>query len=150
MTFLKWTGLSAIAFVATSLCTAQQKFPLRPGEWNVTMSAAGSQNAPMVLPFCLNDETWQKALNQNPSCTVQQFTTTSTGTSYTLDCNTKTYQMSGKVKITFDGMEHMIANSSIDMTMNGKITHLTSQVDYRWKGATCSPNDMNLRPRKTP
>jgi hypothetical protein len=134
-----------MVLIAASLCSAQQKFPLRPGEWNVTMSAAGSQDAPMVIPFCLNDETWQKAFNQMPSCTIQNFTTTSTGASYTLDCDMKMYRMNGKVVLTFDGMEHMVASGSIDMTMNGTTTHTTSLTDYRWRGATCSPNDINMK-----
>jgi hypothetical protein len=135
--------------MATSFCAAQQKFPLRPGEWNVTMATPGSQDAPMVMPFCLNDETWQKALNQLPSCNIQNFNSSSTGVNYTLDCNLSTYRMTGKVVITFDGMEHMVANGSIDMIMNGTTTHSTSHVDYRWKGATCSPNDMNLKVRRS-
>jgi hypothetical protein len=135
--------------MAISLCSAQQKFPLRPGEWNESLYTAGTQEAPMVLPICLNDEMWQKVLNQMPSCTIQNFTTTSTGASYTLDCNMKTYRMNGKIVFTFDGMEHMVANGSLDMIMNGTTTHSTSKVDYRWKNATCSPNDLNLKVRGT-
>jgi hypothetical protein len=61
----------------------------------------------------------------------------------------KVYKMNGKVEMTFDGMEHMIARGSIDVTMNGTTTHSTSMTDYRWKNATCSPNDMNLRVKRT-
>ncbi len=149
MTIFKMTGLAAVVLMATSFCSAQQKFPLRSGEWAATMSVPGSKDAPMVLLYCLNDEMWLNALNQTPNCTIQQFNMTSTGASYTLDCDMKIYRMNGKVQMTFDGMQHMTANSSFDMTMNGTITHPTSQVDFRWKNATCSPNDMNLRAKKT-
>jgi hypothetical protein len=45
-------------------------------------------------------------------------------------------------------MEHMIAKGHIDITMNGKTTSSSSVADYRWKGATCSPNDANLKAKK--
>jgi hypothetical protein len=149
MTFFKMTGLVAVVLMATSCCSAQQKFPLRSGEWEATLPAVNAQDTPTIVTYCLNDELWQKAFNQMPSCTIQNFNMTSKGASYTLDCDMKMYRMNGKVVMTFDGMEHMTANGSIDMTMNGKTTHSTSQVDYHWKNATCSPNDMNLKVRRT-
>ncbi len=149
MSCFKWTGLVALVLMAASFCSAQQKFSQRPGEWEVTTSAPGSNLAPMTALFCLNDQMWQKALTQNPLCSVEQFTMTSTGARYNLVCNMRTHRMTGSVEMTFDGREHMIANGSIDMTMNGKTTHSTSLTDYRWKGAACSPNDMNLRPKRT-
>jgi hypothetical protein len=149
MTYFKLTGLVAMVLVASTFCSAQQKFPLRSVEWEATVPAINSQDTATVLPYCLNDETWLKAFTQMPSCTIQNFTMTSKGASYTLDCNMSTYRMNGKVQMTFDGMEHMTANGSIDMTMNGKTTHSTSVTDYRWKGATCSPNDLNLRVKRT-
>jgi hypothetical protein len=133
--------------MTTTLCSAQHKFPLRPGEWAVTLPAISAQDTPTVFLYCLNDETWLKAFNQIPSCAMQNFTTTSQGASYTLDCDMKLYRMNGKVVMNYDGMEHMVANGSIDTTMNGTTTHTASQVDYRWKSATCSPNDSNLKPR---
>jgi hypothetical protein len=60
----------------------------------------------------------------------------------------KAFQMKGKVDMTFDGMEHMVAKGQIDITMNGKTTSSSSLADYRWKGATCSPNDANLKAKK--
>ena len=134
--------------MATSFCSAQQKFPLRSGEWEATVPAINAQDTATVLPYCLNDETWQKSFNQMPSCTIQNFTMTSNGYSYTLVCDMKLYRMNGKVVVTFDGMEHMTGKGMIDMTMNGTTTHTTSITDYRWKGATCSPNDLNLRVRR--
>jgi hypothetical protein len=35
--------------------------------------------------FCLNDEIWQKALKQNPVCTIQELKVTSGGITYSLD-----------------------------------------------------------------
>jgi hypothetical protein len=150
MTFFKWTGLCLTVFMAASFCSAQQKFPLRPGEWEATLPAANAQDTPTVLLYCLNDELWLKAFTQMPSCAIQNFTMTSTGASYTLDCDMKMYRMNGRVQLNFDGMAHMTANGSLDMIMNGKTTHSTSLTDYRWKRVTCSPNDMNLRPKRTP
>jgi len=138
-----------MVFLAASSCSAQQKFPLRPGEWQVMITESSSNNAPIVVLFCMNDDTWQKAINQNPYCSIQNFITTSTGASYTLSCTTRVIQMIGKGVITFDGMEHMTDNDSFDMTSNGTTTHTTSIADYRWKSATCSPNDVNLRQRRT-
>lgn len=137
-----------MVLMAISFCSAQQKFPLRPGEWEATVPAINSQDTATVLPYCLNNETWLKAFTQMPSCTIQNFNMTSKGASYTLDCDMKMYRMNGKVELSFDGMEHMTGKGSIDMTMNGTTTHSTSITDYRWKGATCSPNDLNLRVRR--
>jgi len=137
-----------MVLIATSLCSAQQKFPLRPGEWETTLPAVNAQDTPLIVYYCLNDELWLKAFTQMPSCTIQNFNMTSKGATYTLDCDMKMYRMNGKVVMTFDGMEHMTASGSIDMTMNGKTTHSNSMTDYRWKNATCSPNDLNLRVRR--
>ena len=65
MTFSKWAAVGAITLMTTGFCSAQQKFPLRAGEWEMSTSAGPGQ-APMVMPFCLNDELWVKALNKSP------------------------------------------------------------------------------------
>lgn len=146
MTSLKWTALCLIALMATTASSAQQKFPLRSGEWEATTSSSLPNQAPMVLPYCLNDELWTKALTQNPSCSITQFSVSLTGTSYFMDCPMKSFQMKGKVVMTFDGMSHMTAKGSFDMTLKGKVTHSDSQTDYRFKGPTCNPNtDLNLK-----
>ena len=145
MNFLRWAALGVIVLMASQACSAQQKFPLRPGEWEATIPAGDSKDAPTTLLFCLNDELWQKALTQNASCSIQQFNVTSGGASYFMDCSTKSFQIKGKVEMFFDGMLHMTAKASLDATVNGTTTHTASTVDYRWKGATCSPNDLNLR-----
>jgi hypothetical protein len=98
--------------------------------------------------YCLNDTLWQKALTQDPLCSVQQLAITSGGGSYSLDCESKSFQMKGKVNMVFDGLEHMTAKGQIDITMGGKTTSSTSVAEYHWKGATCSPNDANLKPKK--
>ncbi|MBT9330332.1 DUF3617 domain-containing protein [Paracidobacterium acidisoli] len=136
-----WMILSMIALTAGVSCSAQQKFPLRSGEWAVTSSSAESE--PTL--FCLNDEMWEKALTRNPSCTIQELTVTSGGASYSMSCALRTLQMKGKVTLTFDGMEHMTGKALIDIIRNGQTTTSTSLVDYRWKSPACSPNDVNMR-----
>jgi hypothetical protein len=72
MTFLKIAAVGAFALMTTAASSAQQKFPLRSGEWESTTPDPMNNHAPpMVMPFCLNDELWTKALNKNPSCTFQ-------------------------------------------------------------------------------
>jgi hypothetical protein len=141
----KWTAASMIALFAAASCSAQHKFPLRPGEWVMTSPDAGST----TFLFCLNDEMWEKALTQNPICTIQQLTLTANGASYSMNCPAKTFQMKGPVTLTFDGPEHMTGKAVLDMTINGKTSTTTSLSDYHWKSATCSPNDMNMRSFKT-
>jgi len=147
MRFPGHAAISAIVIMAAAVASAQQKFPLRPGEWEAsTPSTPGA--APIMLLYCLNNETWTKALTQNPICTIQQFTVNSSGASYLLDCPSKAFQMKGKVTMRFDGMTHIVGKSSMDATVDGKTTHYDSQTNYVWKNATCSPNDMNLRALK--
>lgn len=97
--------------------------------------------------FCMNDETWKKALTQNPVCAVQQLSVTSTGIHFFLDCEAKSFQMKGPADLTFDGMEHMTGKASFTVTAGGKTSSVQSQTDYHWKNAACSPTDVNLRPR---
>jgi hypothetical protein len=148
MTFLKYVTLSVMAVVAIQVCSAQSKFPLRSGEWEAEMSVPGSQNSSVTMLYCLNDALWQKALTQDPLCSVQQLAITSSGGSYSLVCEMKSFQMKGKVNLVFDGLEHMTAKSQVDITMAGKTTSSASLAEYRWKGATCSPNDANLKAKK--
>ena len=137
--------LCILAFLAAAHCTAQQKFPLRSGEWEAKMSAENMPDSSMTMKYCLNDELWTKSLTQNPSCKINQLNITSSGATYTMDCPMKSVQMTGKVAMTFDGMEHMTAKGLIDTTVNGKTTSSVTHVDYRWKAAACSPDDANLR-----
>jgi hypothetical protein len=100
----------------------------------------------MVIPYCLNDELWTKALTQNPACSIQRLSVTSTGARYFIDCPMKGFQMKGPVDIKFDGTTHMVGKGSFDMVINGKASHMDSQTDYRWKGPTCNPDkDLNLK-----
>lgn len=143
----------AVMFVAlTAVSSAQSKFPLRSGEWTSTTpdpTRPGGQ--PMTMLFCMNDETWTKALNGNPSCSMQQFNLTSSGASYSVSCPGKAFQMTGSFKVAFDGMTHMTSSGSIDMTVNGKTSHTDATSDFRWKGPTCDPAvDMNLRNHSIP
>jgi hypothetical protein len=146
MIFLRNAALGAIALMATAGLSAQQKFPLHSGEWETTTPSSIANQPPTVLRYCLNDELWTKALTKLTSCSVTDLAVTPIGASYDLDCPMKTVQMKGKVVMRFDGMSHMTAKGSFDMTMNGKVSHSESQTDYRWKGPTCNPNtDMNLK-----
>jgi Protein of unknown function (DUF3617) len=138
MRISKWVALSIVAWTAGASCLAQQKFPLRPGEWTLTTPGLD----PML--FCLNDEMWQKALTQNPVCTIQELKVTSGGITYSMNCPAKSFQMKGTVTMTFDGMEHMIGKALIDMTVNGKTTSTPTSQDYRWKSSKCSADDMNM------
>jgi hypothetical protein len=152
MAFLKWTALCLILVSATAICSAQQHFPLRSGEWTATTpDPTGANKTPYVMLFCMNDELWVKALTQNPSCTISQLNLTAGGGSYTLDCPMKTMQMKGIVKMTFDGMTHLVSNASFDMTANGKTNHMESSSDFHWKGPACDPAvDVNLRNHSVP
>jgi len=146
MAFLKWALLGVILLMATAVSSAQQKFPLQSGEWEATTPGSTPNQPSMVLPYCLNDELWTKALTQNPSCTITQLNASLTGASYLMDCPMKAFQMKGRIDISFDGMTHMVGKGSFDITVNGKTTHSDSQTDYRWKGPTCDPNtDLNLK-----
>lgn len=146
MAFLKWAALGGFVLMATAVSSAQQKFPLRSGEWETTTPSGMADQAPTVLVYCLNDELWTKSLTQDPACSIQQLRVSSSGASYIMDCQMKVFQMKGTVTMTFDGMQHMTSKGSIDLTLNGKTTHSVTQTDYRWKGPTCNPStDMNLK-----
>jgi hypothetical protein len=147
MTSLKWLALCLAALMAVAACSAQHKFPLRSGEWTSTTPDPTHRSAqPMSMLFCMNDATWTKALNGNPTCSKQQLNINSSGGSYSLSCSGQVFQMKGNFKIVFDGMTHMTSSGSIDTTYNGKTTHMDSTSDFHWKGPTCNPNvDMNLR-----
>ena len=122
MAFLKYIALSLMAVAAIPVCSAQNKFPLRSGEWEAELSVPGSQGSAVTMLYCLNDALWQKALTQMPQCSIQQLALTSGGGSYIMDCDMKSFQMKGKVDMVFDGLEHMTAKGQVDVTMNGKTT----------------------------
>jgi hypothetical protein len=149
MAFFKSAVFGVLVLTATAACSAQQKFPLRAGEWSVTVAGAAPTDQQTSLLYCLNDEQWTKALTQDPTCTVSNLIVTPIGASYHMECNMKVMQMKGDVVMTFDGMEHMTSKGSFDMTLNGKTTSSATHAEYRWKGPACSPDDMNLRPRHT-
>jgi Protein of unknown function (DUF3617) len=147
MASFKLAFLGVIVLMATAVTSAQQKFPLRSGEWSsTTPDPTHPASQPMTLLFCMNDETWTKALNGNSTCSMQQLSISPLGATYSLSCPAKAYQMKGNFKITFDGMTHMTSSGSMDMTVNGKTMHTDSTSDFHWKGPTCDPNaDMNLK-----
>ncbi|HEY1901533.1 MAG TPA: DUF3617 family protein [Terracidiphilus sp.] len=149
MTSIRWFVLSVAVALASVACQAQQKFPLRSGEWTATVSNPTNPGGPpTTMLYCMNDQTWSKALNGNPSCTLRAITINSGGGSYSMSCNGRTYQVTGRFQLIFDGLAHMISTGTLEMTMNGKTTQMSSKSDFRWKGPICNPNvDMNLKDR---
>ncbi|MGA2634648.1 MAG: DUF3617 family protein [Terracidiphilus sp.] len=155
MTYFKWAFLGLIVLMATAISSAQQttaspvqqKFPLTPGEWIVTAPSTGQGQPPVVLSYCINDATWAKTIGRNHSCTITNYSTSSTGLSYNMSCTMNNFQMKGKVSMVFDGMTHMVGQGSFTMdSFKGGVTHSDTQTDYRWKGPTCDPNtDVNLK-----
>jgi len=148
MSCFKSAAFGVLALMATVPCSAQQKFPLRSGEWSVTVARTSPSDQDTTLLYCLNDEQWTKALTQDPSCTVSQLVVTPISASYHLECQMKVMQMEGNVVMSFDGMEHMTSEGSFDMIFQGKKTSSVTHAEYRWKGSACSPDDMNLRWKK--
>jgi hypothetical protein len=147
-------ALLAFVCLLSAAASHAQKFPLRQGEWTITTPDPSDASHPFVLNYCMNDQTWEHTLSKSSGCTVSDLSMTATGLSYSLSCQEHTMQMTGKGVWTFDGMEHIAAKTVMTITMNGKTNTVTSQGDFRWKGATCNPNDINLRnfnaPPKTP
>jgi hypothetical protein len=127
----------------------QQKFPLKSGEWEVSLPIGGPKEKPAVLRVCLNDELWTKALTQNASCSLQQLRVTSKGIQYEMDCSTADAQMKGSVDMIFDGKEHMVARGTTEVTKGGQTAHGTQSIDYRWKGPDCHPDDINIKNAKS-
>jgi hypothetical protein len=131
-----------VACAAVSPAIHAQSFPGRSGHWDATVKSAGQES--ISLNFCMNDDTWKRALNTNKACTISQFSSTLTGASYHVDCNMRSATMKGDTTIHFDGKEHMTSTAKFDMVMNGKPSSFESAVDYRWKAASCTGNEMNL------
>jgi hypothetical protein len=132
--------------MTADVSSAQQKFPMQSGEWAATLSVAAPNGKAPVLLYCLNDETWDKALIHNPACSTQKLAITSSGASYVMDCQHGSVEIKGTVSIAFDGRQHMVTKNSIDTITNGQTAHKEYSADYRWKGPTCDPNaDMNLK-----
>ena len=144
--FLEWMILGAIVCMAADVSSAQQKFPMQSGEWTATLSVIAPNGKPSVLLYCLTDETWDRALIHNPSCTTENLTITSSGESFVVNCQNVAVESKATVSIAFDGRQHMVTKDSVDTTANGRTTNKSHSADYRWKGPTCDPNaDMNLK-----
>jgi hypothetical protein len=134
-----------VAFLLPSTtASAQDKFPSRTGEWTLTAPDPTDASQPFVMNLCMNDQTWAKTLSGNPTCTISKLTRTTSGLTYSIACNAKTVQINGTGTWTFDGAEHIISKSVFTITANGKTNTTSSAADYRWKAATCNPNDANL------
>jgi hypothetical protein len=146
MTVLKWVIVGSAILATASVCPAQQqqKFPLLPGEWEVSTTAEGAKE-PVVLRVCLNDDLWTRSLAPSPKCSIEGLNVTAKGVSYVSDCPTATYDLKSTVEITFEGRDHMVAKGLSEVTSDGNKSTLKSVADYRWKGPTCNPNDVNLK-----
>ena len=144
MIFLRWSAFVSLVLATGVVCFAQEKFPLKPGEWEVSTMLEGASQ-PLALRVCFNDEEWTRALTQSSACNIQDLKVSSKGVQYSMDCPSAIYAMKGRVELTFDGKEHMTGRGYIDATTNGKTTNSTTMVDYRWKAPVCSPNDVNLK-----
>jgi hypothetical protein len=127
----------------------QQKFPLRPGEWEVSIPIGGPKESPALLRVCLNDDLWTKALTQNSACSLKELHVTSKGINYIMDCSTVEAKMTGSVDMVFEGKEHMVARGTTEVMKNGTTAHGTQSIDYRWKNADCRPDDVNIRAAKS-
>ncbi|MGD0735779.1 MAG: DUF3617 family protein [Terracidiphilus sp.] len=152
MTFPKLTIVGLCALMATASAFSQQHFPLRSGEWTLSMPDPTEAGKTFSMLLCMNDETWAKAISgRNPTCTVTQLNIGLTGGSYQLSCAGKSFQMKGGVKLTFDGLTHIHSVGSIDTTTGGTTTHMDTISDYTWKGPVCDPNaDINLKVHHVP
>lgn len=146
MTVFKWTALGAAVLAAAGVCPAQQqqRFPLQPGEWEVSTTAQGSRE-PVVLRVCLNDDLWTRALSPSPKCSIQGLNVTAKGVSYVSTCPSSTSEMKSTVEITFDGKDHMVAKGTSEIVADGNKSTIKSLADYRWKNPTCNPSDVNLK-----
>jgi hypothetical protein len=140
----RWAPLGAVLFSAAAFGQDLQKFPLRPGEWEVTIPFASTKEAPAILRLCLNDQLWLQALAQNPTCTVQNLAIGAKGGSYTLDCPTGVADTKVKMELSFDGKEHMVAKGNFEVNQNGATSHSVHTLDYRWKDPDCKPDDVNI------
>ena len=146
MTLFKCGAMCAIVCITTAVSLAQQKFPMQQGEWSATLPGNAPNSKPTVLLYCLTDETWDKTLVHNASCSTQNLVITASGASFVEDCHHGAIENKATVSIAFDGKQHMVTKDSVDTTMNGQTTHRDYSVDYRWKGPTCNPDaDLNLK-----
>jgi len=152
MIFPRFTTVALFALMATAAASAQQHFPLRPGEWTETSSTISPVTGkPITMLMCMNDETFAKALAANPTCTLKNFILTPVGGTYSLACSGKSMQMAGDFKFVFDGMTHMTSSGSMAITFNGKTNQMNSTSDFHWKGPVCDPNaDINLKDHHVP
>ena len=141
------SALACFAFAA-ALCSAcaAQSFPGRSGHWDATAKSTGQE--PMPMAFCLNDDTWKRAVFANKSCTVSPISTTLNSSTYHLDCNVGGMTMKGDTTLRFDGKQHMTSSAKFDMVMQGKPSTVESTVDYHWTSSSCTGNEMNMLAEK--
>ena len=142
-------GMRNIAMCAFLLMSGMichgQGFPMRSGVWDATVSASNANIAPMKIQYCLNDATWAKALSMNKACKMDRLSVGVGGLHYYLRCKTVDREMKGPVQLSFDGKEHMTQKASMELTTQGHSINAISTVDYRWKSATCTGKESNMK-----
>ena len=134
----------AVLLLASALCPAQQ-FPLRPGQWTGASRIPGAPGKGMEFFYCLNNETWLKALVGNAACKVRSLSSSSTGSSYEFDCLTSFITMKGHMDISYDGMKHMVSRATFETTISGTTATSNTVTDWHWNAPDCNPaEDMNI------
>lgn len=136
--------IATAVLILSAAGLTQQHFQERSGEWEFT-SKFDTSGEPLVLRYCLTDETWAKALAQHEYCNIHDLVVTSRGFHYKLECDSRAGKTEGDVEMTFDGREHMTGKSTITSTFHGKTTTATIQSDDRWKGPVCTDADVNMK-----
>lgn len=143
-----FAALSLSLLFATA--ATAQRFPLKPGEWEMTSDSVAPGQMPMAILFCFKDDLWAKALSQRPECSVQNVTLSETGATYDIDCPLKNFHMSGAFHLTFDGMTHMTSKGTLNFDVNGQSMYTNTQSDFHWRQTDCKPEDVNLKQHPGP
>ena len=136
--------IATAVLVLAAAVFPQQRFPGRFGEWEFT-AKSDADPEPLVLRYCLTDETWAKALMHHEYCNIHDLVVTSRGLHYKLECVMGAGKSEGDVEMTFDGPEHMTGKSTMTSTFHGKTTTMSIQSDDRWKGPVCTDADVNMK-----
>jgi len=142
----RFLALAPAVLLLTSTLARAQQFPLQPGQWTGASKIAGAPGKGMEFFYCLNNETWLKALVANAACKVRSLSSSSTGSSYDFDCLTSFITMKGHMDISYDGMKHMVSRATFESTIGGTTATSNTVTEWHWNGPACNPSeDMNLQ-----